>query len=448
MLLTELTTTQIPLFYKQFAAAVGESHWRSRVVQLKQEIRGNRFLAQHLKHENALAYQFEHLRELTAKFGSIPSRETNNHAIYPAASFAAQVLSIMEVSSRQFAEQLKRRVHGAFKNPDDMRGLRLELSAATHFARRARKLAWPEMTGESTFDLLVKDVGPHGLAIECKAISEDKGRKIHKREVLDFYGLLWPHIQSTIKGLSTGLSAVLTVPGRLPTRYADRLDLARQWGSVIFGGQGASLPDGSTIRVAEFDANVLGDLPSTNKPGEVRATIDEVSKTNNREAMIIGTHAGGALALTVQSQSDDKLMKAVFDTLSDSAKRQLSQDRPGMFLVGFQGIDGEQLLAIAGQDQDRAQSPTELRSAVRQFLASKDRDHVVGVGFLSESALMPEQESLVESGGTAYYFPNRESSHWSEDFNGLFQWMPAPTGEAAWDELAGLALDRGERLIG
>ena len=444
MLLTELSTARIPQIYKQFAAIVGESHWRNRVVQLKQEIRGNRFLAQHLQHENALAYQFEHLRELTAKFGSIPSWETNNHAIYPAASFAAQVLSIMELSSRQFAGQLKRRVHGALKNPDDMRGLRLELSAATHFARRARKLAWPEMTGDGTFDLLVKDVGPHGLAIECKAISEDKGRKIHKREVLDFYGLLWPHIQSTIKGLNTGLSAVLTVTGRLPTKHADRLALARQYGAVIFGGRGASLPDGSTIRVAEFDASRLGDIPSTTRPGEVRATIDEVTKTSNRQAMVIGTHAGGALALTVQSGSDDIFMKAVFDTLSDSAKRQLSEDRSGMFLVGFHGIDGGQLFSIAGQDQDVAQSPTALRLAVSRFLASKERDHVVGVGFLSESALMPVQEGLVESGGTAYYFPKRESSLWSEDFSGLFQWMPPPADEASEGELGGLDVERGQ----
>ena len=431
MLLTELSTARIPNVYRQFAAVVGDGHWKNRVGQLKQEIRGNRFLAQHLQNENALAYQFERLRELTAKFGQIPQWEANNHAIYPAASFAAQVLSIMEVSPRQFAEQLRRRVHGAFKNPDDMRGLRLELSAATHFARRARRLAWPEMTGEGTFDLLVKDVGPHGLAIECKAISEDKGRKIHKREALDFYGLLWPHIQSTIKGLSTGLSAVLTVPGRLPTKHADRLALARQCGAIIFGGRGASLPDGATIRVAEFDGSRLGDIPSTTRPGEVRATIDEVTKTSNRQAMVIGTHAGGALALTVQSGSDDIFMKAVFDTLSDSAKRQLSEDRGGMFLVGFHGIDGGQLFSIAGQDQDVAQSLTALRLAVSRFLASKERDHVVGVGFLSESALMPVQEGLVESGGTAYYFPKRESSLWSEDFSGLFQWMPSPAGEAS-----------------
>ena len=102
-----------------------------------------------------------------------------------------------------------------------------------------------------------------------------------------------------------------------------------------------------------------------------------------------------------------------------------------MFLVGFHGIYGGRLFSRAGQDQDVAQSPTALRLAVSRFLASTERDHVIGVGRLSESALMPVQKGLVEFGGTAYCVPKRERSLWSEDFSGLFQWMPAPAGEAS-----------------
>ena len=90
--------------------------------------------------------------------------EIDNYAIYPAASFAAQVLSIIEASPKKFAEQFKRRIHGAFKNPDDMRGLELELSAATHFARRGLKINWPEMTELGMFDLFIEELGPNGLA--------------------------------------------------------------------------------------------------------------------------------------------------------------------------------------------------------------------------------------------------------------------------------------------
>jgi hypothetical protein len=184
------------------------------------------------------------------------------------------------------------------------------------------------------------------------------------------------HIQSTIKGLRTGLSAVLTVPERLPSQHADRVALARQYGSAIFTGGGVALLDGSNVRIAEFDVARLGDIPSSTRPSEVCAAIDAVTETNNRQAMAIGTHAGGALALTVQSRLDDTFMKAVFDTLSDSAKRQLSGVRGGMFLVGLHGIDGGQLLSVAGHDQDATQSPTALRFAVSRFLASTGRHQV------------------------------------------------------------------------
>ena len=63
-----------------------------------------------------------------------------------------------------------------------------------------------------------------------------------------------------------------------------------------------------------------------------------------------------------------------------------------------------------------------LRIAVSRFLSGEGRDHVVGVGFLSESGLQPLEAGLVESGGTAYYFPKRESPKWSDDFSGLFTW--------------------------
>ena len=56
----------------------------------------------------------------------------------------------------------------------------------------------------------IPDVYQQVAAVIGDSHWRDKGRKIHKREVLDFYRLPLPHMQSTIKGLGTGLSAVLT----------------------------------------------------------------------------------------------------------------------------------------------------------------------------------------------------------------------------------------------
>lgn len=418
MTATEVQIWEIPEIYKRFAEVIGDNHWKNRIALLKQHIKGNKFLVDYIQRENSIAFQLEHLRELTTKFGTVPSWELNNQAIYPAASFAYQVLTIIDLSPKQFAEQLIRRIHGALKNPDDMRALLLELSAATHFVQRGLKVSWPELTGIGSFDLFIEELGSNGLELECKSISTNKGRKIHRQEVLDFYGLLWPHLQTTRKGLQTGLSVVLTVPDRLPTDYKSRTELAKQVSKHVIFGQSTTLPDGSSLKIADFDIRQLDSFPSTSNPREARAVIDKISDTRNRETMIIRTKPGGALALTVQSAKDDTLIKAIFDTLG--AKKQLSGSRGGMFWVELFGIDAEQLISIASQDKDSSQPPTALRLGVSNFLSNPNRDAVIGVGFVSKSSLFPQQSGFIDSGGSAYFFPNRASSLWSDDFNGLF----------------------------
>jgi hypothetical protein len=98
-----------------------------------------------------------------------------------------------------------------------------------------------------------------------------------------------------------------------------------------------------------------------------------------------------------------------------------------LLFAGFDGLDGEQLTSIAQQDRDANQQPTALAIKVSRFLAANHRDYVVGVGFLSRGALRPVTDSVVDSGGTAYYFPKRESPFWHDELGGLFEWRDAPT---------------------
>jgi hypothetical protein len=427
MLALDVDTSQIAEIYSRFASVVGERHWCNRVQQCKQAIKGNVFLREHLTRENDIAFQLDRLGKLAQRFGRIPLAEADNSALYPAVSLAAQALSLMDATTKEHAERFRRRIHGALRNPADMRGLRLELTAATHFARRGRRISWPETTGLATFDLLVEGAGHEPLEVECKSIGEDKGRRIRRQEVIEFVALLSPHLRSTTAGLGKGLSVVLTLPDRLPSMHKDRVELAKALGRAIFAGFDCNLSNGSDVRITEFDASQLGDAPLV-PHRELRATLDAISGTDNRSAVVIGTQAGGTLALTIQSQCDDALITAVFKTLSDAAKRQLTGSRAGMLFTGFDGLDGEQLLSVAAQDQDPSMLPTALRMAVSQFLSSNTRDHVIGVGFVSRSALLPVKNGLIESGGTAYYFPKRESAFWSDGFSGMFEWTAGPTG--------------------
>jgi hypothetical protein len=192
----ELYTVDIPSVFDRFSDLIGAQHWKKRVDLLKTDIKGNRLLKEYLIQENEIAFNLQESTELTKKFGRFPVHQVDCSPLYPCMAFASQILSIAEASGSTQRAQLVRRVHGALKNPDDMRGLRFELTAATHFLRRGLDVQWPEMIGGGTMDLMVPGLGPQGLEIECKSISEDKGRKIHRREALEFCSHIAPQLNS------------------------------------------------------------------------------------------------------------------------------------------------------------------------------------------------------------------------------------------------------------
>jgi hypothetical protein len=421
MLALDVHSHFVPDIFRRFALLIGDQHWRKRVHACKQEMKGNVFLRSYLMRENDIAFQLDRLSELMDQFGTIPAAEADNPAITPAAVLATQALSIMEDATKDDAEQFRRRIHGALKNPTDMRGLQLELTAATHFARRGSQISWPKTTGKGIFDLLVESDAHDPLEVECKSIGEDKGRKIHRLEVIGFAGLLKPELSSTVTGLNKGISVVMTVPDRLPSAHKERVALAKALARAIFAGNDCDLADGSVIRISDFHVSQLGNVPRLD-PRDVRAAVDAISGTDNRSTVIIGTRAGGVLALTVQSRRDDAFLTSVFDTFSDAARRQLTASRAGMLWAGFDGLDGAQLLSIAERDQDSSQQPTALRVAVSDFLSSSSRDHIIGVGFTSRGAHRPAQDGVTEMGGTAYYFPKRKSPFWCDGFGGMFNW--------------------------
>ena len=170
------------------------------------------------------------------------------------------------------------------------------------------------------------------------------------------------------------------------------------------------------MRLADFDVALV---PRGNA-ASMRAFIESVTATRNREAMLRGSPRGGAFAFAIQSAQDDDVMSAAFRTLEQAARRQLTGTRAGLLVAGFDSISSEQLRAVAAQDQDPNQPETALNNRIRSFFSNGSRNHVVNAAFLSRGALVPVAANELDSGGTVYNFPNRTSSFWNDDFAGLF----------------------------
>lgn len=403
--------------YSRFAAAIGAEHWHDHVRQMEAAIKGCPTLKQFLRSENQIAYALDLFGNALAQHGQCALPTDAVCLLYPAMSFAKQVLSMMDLYGLQKGDEFRRRAADALCNPDAMRGLRLEITTATHFQRRGHTPEWPEQSGTGTFDLLLPSLGSLGLEVECKAISEDKGRVVHIEDALRFIDLLIK--RDVYVGVDTGIAVTLTLPNRMPTSHVQREALADAVREQIKLRASAQLADRTDIQIAEFDkSRIVGFNPAN--AAASRDLIQDVTGTDNRHGVMIGSDAGGVVAFAVQSQRDDKMLTSTFDTLKDAAKRQLTKARPGLVIAGLGTINANQLQSIVAQDHDPNQPPTGLAVHVSQFLASPKREHVIGAAFMSGGTLTPRVDGSVDSGGLTYYFHNNRSRLWSEDFRGIF----------------------------
>lgn len=413
---TEMTTAQASNMYGRLASAIGAEHWQGAVSRQEEAIRSNPFLRDYLRTEYAIAYQLDRMRKLVAEFGTVPHSYCNDPSIFPSLGFAAQVLRVLETSSVKQAKVFVKSVGNAFRNSENMHGLRLELQAATHFVRRGQRVAWHRLNDGGTFDLLIEDLGSSGLEVECKSISENKGRRIHRRDALEFWGEVWTDVVGAVQNLQSGLSVVLTVPYRLPVDPEERVALAREVVVRIRAESGATLSGGVEVRVNRFDATQIEAAKGKGRY-ELRSAIDAATGTANREATFYGTSAGGMLAFVMQSAVEDDVLKEVFATLDNSAARQFTRTRGGMFWVALRGLDTNQLLSLHEQDSSEIEQPTALRLGVSDFL-HRAPDHIVGVVFSSRSSLSPTVGGSTDSGGATNFFLKERSSLWHPAFRG------------------------------
>lgn len=137
--------------------------------------------------------------------------------------------------------------------------------------------------------------------------------------------------------------------------------------------------------------------------------------------MIVGTFSGGAICFTIQSLLDDTLFESLNLTCRRAAESQLTGTKPGLVLVEFSGISTQEMINLANHDETKS-GATSLRKWASAFLNEKqNRNHIIGIGFLSKGQIKNHDPVTVVSNGSTYMFAKKESPMWDESFSGLFE---------------------------
>ena len=421
MLSVSLSEAEIPGVFDDFKRVIGEQHWLSVANDIQNRAQASPHLRHHLASEFSLALQLGRCSKLAhANRGVLPRGATAEPRLYPAFTFAKQTTQLVAAASRKSrkrANSLVRRVQAAFRESYEADAMQLEATVATHFLLRGNLVRWPELEdGRENYDLLIDDLGPRGLEVECKVVTKNKGRRIHREEAIEFFETVRPRLANLLANFDQGLAFVVTVPARLPRELCDVRALADEIYEHALVEAPSNLRD-FFVTCKSFDVASLGTL-SDPPTAQDKAAVERITGTSNREMLIFETRAHGLVVLTIQSALRDGVVQQAVETMRVAATSQLTGTRPGLLLAQLAGVTPDQLSELSQEDK-AAFEPSLLAREASGLLNTPDCAHVIGCGFLSATALH-NHVTYKSQGGRTYTFYNKTGQSWHSDLEGMF----------------------------
>lgn len=327
---------------------------------------------------------------------------------YEAMVFVTQFLDFYDKLISEERKALLGRVRGCFANPDDLRGLQFEWLIATHLSKRYFEIDFPRLTGAATCDLFaIKDNVT--TEVECKSISNDKGRQIHRREALDIHKIIHKDCKRLLSRLTIGLAVRVRVPKRLPNRHVDRLELSKAIRSAILTARSISTPT-LEISLEQFDVGSSPFVADQPPRQAVEAFLKRKLTIANKEVLITYTPGKRAFVLSLESATPDDPVGSALDEAGDAHTRQLSGKNPGVICIKFEDLNATQLREL-GAEQG---APSALRRRVSAFLDQRRQSHLVCLSFFADGTLVRSPGGAISQEGASYFFENPTSPFYAD----------------------------------
>jgi hypothetical protein len=403
---TEILSQEFPRLFDEFEALVGNRWWLKRARAIEEEIKGKPLLKGFLLRENRIAFVLRELTEQKRNLGTLPDMRFQSKGQFDAYALVAQFMQLYRTLPHQEAKALVGRLRGAFANLDDLRALQFEWMIATHLVKRGYDVDLPRVD-QGTHDLLASRAGEL-FDVECKSISNDKGRQIHERDALELFSLLQKASGPFARRLQTGLLVRITVPKRLPSSHQARQAMCDQINRAILSGQDLREVE---LEVSLYDFDVLASPLVTHPPdmAAVRTFFESRFGIVDRQLAIAYSNSGRALAFCIESKMPDRMLDAMIATAKEACDHQLTGERPGVICLKFEGVTADELAEVG----DETGQPSPLRIATSALLNSRRDSHLVCLGYFADGFLIKHSDGGVSQEGRTYFFENETSPHHS-----------------------------------
>lgn len=336
----------------------------TRIAAIRQQEDKNLLLAQHFHDLYSLEFALAQARKYRKSTGRLPKGDAFD-ALY---SFLISAYRIHQALPKQALSTFE----GQFaKSANDANGLRpfaYELAIATHLMGKGWDVEFTDYSGITRFDFLARGDGVE-IEIECKATSNDRGRKIHQQEVNRLADLLLGTTERLTETPGCHLIRV-TVPDRLGSSNEELSGIAALVANAAEQRNSVAAP----LANVDYIHNDIITWPEPTKDVGSRFFFEQKLGLVNCHLLFHGSVGTSIVAVAIASAKPDSVVKYIARE-AKSAADQCSGTRPALIALNLvDQIPHDEL-------EEMLRKPGGIHRIAAAVFESDKRTHVDSIAF-------------------------------------------------------------------
>ena len=404
-------------YFSEFLEIAGGTRWWKRVDQIYREGQKSSYQAKIMSDHHWLELELSTQIGIWREHGRLLPEEVFPQSM-AALLFAGMTAETHKHLTTTGRNNLLGRLRDGLKT--DFAGLYLELDVARGLLDEGFDIEFPDFEGAATYDIRFQNGNIVG-EVECKSLSADAGRKIHRKDFYRFIDALGPKVMDYAKN-STRAVLVVTLDDRMLPDVESQRALRTAASRVLTEANLTQLSGPNFVIEREPYERRLANTDFT----EPKELYDACSKAfgPNCHASGVMSETGGCFVV-VRSRREDDHSKPQLEALK-KATSQLTGNHPGFIALQFEDI----------APPDLALPHLRRRVAIlaNAVFHSKDSSHLAAVYHTAYGGLHPAGGLLAKP---AFVF-------WNPRWDGSADGLPFRSGMSNSEFALKLGVDPGK----
>ena len=340
LLKTSIDTAEAISYVNELINNVGWANLSEKVRRISNDAQKNPFAHEYLESKYSQEISLYRCKR------RIRSGKKIGLESHDAVTFASAYVQMFNRLRKTGQRNIKGKLTSGVKSdPNGLAPLRFELLTAIHFSQIGIKLSCNDYDGGRGFDFM-GEISGHAIEIECKYVSEDKGRKIPMRDVIDFAKSLK---NSYLPQLDLFID--VEIVDRFPTDINKKYALFDAICSYVISQEYCN-DHIRSINVFEIHRNIKDKLinEGTMRVNDVIRSIASTEYGLNNTQIVAIIENTRSVFVSFRSAVPDNHVEAIYRDLKDAAKRQLSGKRAGILCVYLSGINADEMNGLRNYD--------------------------------------------------------------------------------------------------